>query len=118
MEPKILLQKINELLNGHDWCYVGLRGMYADEKTGVMRPSHIWEDGNMTDNMLDGTCAIALGEWWNGIDIDIATIEDLMRRAKMYGDGNIGVIIGNNAQAGEDTAEVILRDAECIFIAS
>lgn len=118
MEPKILLQKINELLNGRDWCYVGLRGMYAEETTGLLRPSHIWEDGSMTEDLLDGTCAIALGEWWDGPDFSDSDIEPAMRRAQMYGDGNIGVIIGNNAQAGEDIAEVILRDAECIFIAS
>lgn len=108
--------KINELLAEKSWCYVGLRGMYEGETTGKMHLSRVWEDGNMTAEMLNGTCAINLGEWWDGADFSQQDVENAMKRARMYGDGNIGIITGSNAKSGEDTGEVILADAECIFL--
>lgn len=111
-----VLNKIVEIMTGEDECWLGLRGMYADETLGDMRPSRVWDDGIATNEELSGTCAVNLGEWWDGPEFSAEDVEQALKIAKRYGDGKIGLIVGTSAKSGEDRREVILTDARCIYI--
>lgn len=66
----------------------------------TLPPSYVWDDGECTDQQLDGTCAIDLRE---------SNADALI---KSYGYAGEPIIIaGFYASHGEDRGEIIIRDA-------
>lgn len=117
--------EIAKLLKSHKedgTVFYGLRGLYANEELGEMNNSLVWEDGEMTDETLDGTCVIYLGErsLFGMDDSDIQELENKLNEVisdvKSYGDGRIGLVAGDDVQAGEDVNEGIIYNAELIHI--
>lgn len=115
-----LMQKITEIMDEKDQSlsyYLGLRGMYQNETIGKMSNSFVWDDGNQTDEELNGTCAIVIGIWWDGPEFEISDIEKALKNVKAYGNiKRYGLLIGDDFQGGEDVGEVIISNAECVHI--
>lgn len=101
----------------------GIRAMKGGVVVKVgdeLENSYHWEDGEFTDEQIDGTCAI-------GVDVDFGELEDteyfleqLAEVKKTYG-GNgeqIVLIAGhqNLDEAHMDNGEIILSDATCIAV--
>lgn len=117
MNAKQLMVVIEEKMNGKSGSYyLGLRGMYADEGLGTMKNSLVWDDGNKTDEELDGTCAVIIGVWWDEAEFDIDAVASAIDTAKDYGDGKYGLLVGDDFIGGEDIDEVIIRNAECVYV--
>lgn len=111
---EFILEKIGEDYGG----VVGLRGLYAGDGLGNLQNSRVWEDGNETDEELDGTSTIIISGDWS-YDPGSAIINNISRYAKnvfAYGNGHIGLVIGDSGAGGEDLGELIIRNAECIYI--
>lgn len=111
---ELILEKIGEDYGG----VVGLRGLYTEEGLGNLRNSRVWEDGNETSEELDGTSAIIISGNWR-YDPASAISDNISRYAKnvfIYGKGKIGLVIGDSGEGGEDIGELIIENAECIYI--
>jgi len=99
--------------------YVGLRGLYKEENIGKLRDSRVWDDGNMTEEVLPGTCGIYVGEYWDECEFSDESLEKAIQTLEKipYGDNRrVGVIVGETAVGGEDVDEVILGNAKCVMI--
>ena len=84
----------------YDYEFFGLRVIETDENLDgeILPASHVWVDGECTEELLDGTCAIELSE-------NAATL-----LSKYF--GNTIVLLGaNQCYYGEDEGELVLRDA-------
>ena len=117
MDKVKLLEAIIELLgNDHDGA-VGLRAEDTLHEVGSsLKPSRVWEDGIVTDEVLDGTCAIVISHDWqyNSVEEIEANIEKYCDGIEAYGK-YIYVIAGDLAQAGEDIGEIIIPNAKIIM---
>lgn len=117
MNANKLMKIIEEKMSNKSGSqYLGLRGLYSDEGIGKMKNSLVWEDGDQTDEELDGTCAVVIGTWWDEAEFDIDAVASAIETAKDYGDGKYGLLVGDDFVGGEDIDEVIIRNAECIYV--
>ena len=77
--------------------YIGVRIQEQSFELGVIdHLSHIWDDGDDTEEELNGICAI--------------NVRDLELACEYYGD-HVAIIAGNSATYGEDVGEIIIEDA-------
>ena len=95
-------QVIADLVSGHDtdYEYVGVRvhdDQYAIGQT--MPDSRRWDDGEPTDDMLDGTSAIDLRD------------NRAAQLIQAYMGDYLSIIAGWYASDGEDDGEIVIRDA-------
>lgn len=96
---------------------VGVRGLYENEGLGNLRNSVVWDDGEMTDESLDGTCAIGVSDNWDDCDIEVE-IKHLLEVLR-YGNGKIGLVVGEAyPERGNDwwSNEVIIKNAKVVFV--
>jgi len=96
-------------LQTYDYGYVGLRAQESDYGMTVGdkadHQSTLWDDGEMTEDLLDGICCISARE--------------AARRVLSFGAymGNVIIVLGSNhSEHGEDDGELILRDAVVLDI--
>lgn len=102
------IEEIRELIEKENYC--GFRNLTdKDLKTiesgrDYLDPSHVWEDGEMLEETLSGTCAVY-------IDTDMydEEIEERYNQAKDGYMGSVIALIGDkNSEWGEDENEIIL----------
>jgi len=106
-----------ELEKKDGMTFVGVRGLYKGEGMGYLENSHVWEDGNYTEEMLSGTSTVYVGEYWGEPNFDIKDLEKALRDASTYGDSNnIGIVVGDNLSGGEDIGEGVISNARVIGI--
>ena len=95
---------------------VGLRGLYSNESLGMLEDSFAWDDGEMTDFRLSGTCVVGLSEYFaDGLTEKKSQIKEVFS----YGDGRVGLVIGSlYPERGYDewANELIIKNAEVVFI--
>lgn len=103
---KSVLSGINIDEINAQYYYVGIR--VQDDAFGMSvgdiadHNSHIWEDGDDTGDELDGICAISINN---------------MRYVKGEYFGNVVVVLGSNdVDCGEDVGEIVMRNAEVLYI--
>lgn len=107
------IKKIAQSLPTYDYDCVGLR--VQDSAFGqnigdeIVHNSHVWDDGDETADELSGVCAIS-GSWAQNHSV---TAFDSYSGY----DGDTILILGSNSYtAGEDTGEIILREAVILDI--
>jgi hypothetical protein len=87
--------------------YYGVRVIGEQLKPGDTPPnSYRWEDGNETDEELDGACCIDLRD-------GAASVARLNEAGYYYG-GHAYIIAGNAALCGEDPMELVISDSVVI----
>ena len=76
----------------------------------ILESSYVWEDGETTDEVLNGT---------SGCEVNAKNFDKMYSRfMKEYGSlGNVVLIAGNYYEYGMDDDEVIIRDAKVIAVA-
>lgn len=102
--------------------YLGIRAHRGDRAIKIgdhLDPSYIWDDGDITDERLSGTCAIRLQRDWATGEIDedhlVATI--LRVRDEYNWDGGQVILIGGDHRSyGNDIDEIIIQDAVVLAI--
>lgn len=96
-------------LESGNYNYYGLRGAYESDleklDRGYLDRSYVWEDGEQTDEQLEGTCALGVS--------DSLTESEIKRRydaaLKMYAETGTVLLIADSCQEyGNDDNEVIL----------
>lgn len=97
-----IMNRIEEIRDDSEYEYIGVRVQENEFTEGeVLNNSFVWVDGEMTDEELDGTCAVKL--------------EDA-ELANSYFGNHVAIIGSNSMEYGQDLGEIILRDAEVIEV--
>lgn len=99
-----IMERIEEIKDEYDFGYIGVRVQEDAFVLGeTLSNSFVWVDGEMTDEELNGTCAVK---------IDEAAL------AKGYFGDHVAIIGGDSAEYGQDLGEIIIRNAEVLEIVS
>lgn len=97
-----IMNRIDEIKENAEYEYIGVRVQEEEFTNGeILDNSFIWIDGEMTDEELDGTCAV--------------NIDDARLANNYFGD-RVAIIGSNSMEYGEDLGEIILRDAEVLEV--
>lgn len=90
--------------------YYGIRSDDAVYEVGdVMPESREWQDGELTGELLDGTCATEIRQG----NLEFALKK---HRRENYCGSRTYVLAGNAASYGEDASEIIIRNAVVVGI--
>lgn len=109
MEIKEILEKIEKSNLNH----FGIRSEDRSLEEGYeLEASHDWEDNEMQDELLSGTCATGIGYLWlDGEQEDVDTLQKaISANGGRYGD-HVYIIGGDSYEDGNDDGEVIISDA-------
>lgn len=97
-----IINRIDEIKENAEYEYIGVRVQENEFAEGeTLDNSFVWVDGEMTDDELDGTCAVRL--------------EDAELANGYFGD-HVAIIGSNSMEYGQDLGEIILRDAEVMEV--
>ena len=97
-----IINRIDEIKENAEYEYIGVRVQENEFAEGeTLDNSFVWVDGEMTDDELDGTCAVRL--------------EDANLANGYFGD-HVAIIGSNSMEYGQDLGEIILRDAEVLEV--
>lgn len=97
-----IMNRVEEIRENCDYEIIGVRVQENEFAEGeILDNSFVWIDGEMTDEELDGTCAVKL--------------EDA-ELAKGYFGEHVAIIVGESFTYGEDLGEIIIRDAEVLEV--
>ena len=97
-----IVSRMDEIKENSEYEYIGVRVQESEFVEGeILEPSFVWVDGEMTDEELDGTCAVK--------------IEDVRLANNYFGD-HVAIIGSNSMEYGQDLGEIILRDAEVLEV--
>lgn len=118
-----IAQAIAKAFSEKGYTYFGVRtGRIAEIGEGL-EPSHDWDHENdwFSDELLTGTSSTGIGGlWFDGESEDEEEIKKTLTRhceCGYYGDMTY-IIGGKRADYGEDVGELIIADAEVIYIIS
>lgn len=105
------IAELKDIIDNNDWDIdygkFGIRIQEQPFELGVMEHiSKVWVDGDETDEELDGVCAI---------DLNAPDAEKALNGIGYFG-SNIALIASNSFVYGQDAGEVILKDAEVLYI--
>lgn len=93
-----IMSRIDEIRENCDYEIIGVRVQENEfAEGGILDNSFVWIDGEMTDEELDGTCAVKL--------------EDAELAKGYFGD-HVAIIVGDSYSYGQDLGEIIIRNAE------
>ena len=99
---KNIIDRIDEIQDAYDYGYIGIRVSDNEFTKGeILDNSFVWVDGEMTDEELDGTCAIMLKD---------------AKLANAYHGNHVAIIGSDSMEYGQDLGEIILRDAEVLEV--
>lgn len=99
---KNIIDRIDEIQDAYDYGYIGIRVSDNEFEEGeILDNSFVWVDGEITDEELDGTCAIMLKD---------------ANLANAYHGSHVAIIGSDSMEYGQDLGEIILRDAEVLEV--
>lgn len=104
---------------GDDTRYLGIRGLHESAKVGeILEPSNRWDDGDPTDEVLSGTCALQIGDVQYDHDSTLEmNIKECARHISQYNFGHgFALIEGSDANGGEDIHEVVIKEAKVLYV--
>lgn len=103
-------EKIEEMELKYEYAYIGIRTQTHEFELGeIYHTSYAWNDGEMTDEELDGICC-------TDIDSNYATAHTGEHFCCSYIGNHVAIIAGNHAEWGTDEGEVIIKDPEVVMI--
>lgn len=113
-----VITKANE--NTNIRCF-GIRGDDIDVKVGQkLEASFDWdyEYDRPAESKLNGTCAVSIGYlWFDGEEDDINAVKAAYDYLiSEYGYKNISVIGGYESENGADEKEIVIKNAEVIYV--
>ena len=84
----------NPITHEYDYLHLGDEPSY----------SYSWDDGNPTDNQLNGTCALNIG-----IDASADEIAAAINELRIYRPKQIVLLGSNDIEYGQDNHEIVMR---------
>ncbi len=115
---EITVEELKSLIPEDFSGAIGLRGLYSNEQMGTLENSYVWIDGEMTDEKLNGTCALEVSANWeyDNENYIIKNLKYALESINEYGNGRVGVVIGDYEERGNDKNEIIISNAQLIKI--
>ena len=114
-----VIADIENIINNSDYDEVGIRVEDVDTPLGVgddLPPSRVWIDGELTDELLDGTSTYGV----NGSGGVGRALKDMGLSRERGEHGYYGNVIylvaGDRASVGEDFGERVIKDAKVIAV--
>lgn len=116
----IIATEIVEIINNDDttghnvW---GIRAIHHQDavKVGdVLGPSYRWDDGDCTDEVLEGVCAVQCTAF--DCTAEVPMVERALRMINGYPCDQLVLIAAGRCVGGEDRGEIIMRDAVVVAI--
>lgn len=105
------IEELMEVLESGRYNYYGLRGATNHDieniERGYLECSYNWEYGEKTDEQLDGTCAVSVGDFLSQKEI-MRRYNRMGRYTAQHGTNTVLLIADSNCEYGEDEDEVIL----------
>lgn len=103
--------ELKEMIDNNDWdIEYGKFGIRIQEQSfelgAIDHNSKVWVDGEETDEELDGVCVI---------DLNAPEASEALNGNGYFG-SHIALLASDNYEYGADAGEVILKDAEVLFI--
>jgi uncharacterized DUF497 family protein len=99
--------------------YWGIRSLPSKAKAVIpgqpLASSYRWDDGEITDEELDGVATIGLGNL-DYDDITIETIEAAFAAAYRYHEERFVLVAGDNAKDGEDPGESVISEPYAVAV--
>lgn len=109
------MQNLIDLISSGDYEWYGLRILPAHAEVGdTLEASYRWEDGDRTEDRLAGTSALLV----SGIS-KAATLAEVFAALEPYRlawSGKAALIAGKVGAYGEDGGEVVIEDAEVLWV--
>ena len=106
------VKKITSLIQANDYDHYALRvHRGSDAIVGqTLGKSHVWIDGECTDELLSGISALK---------VDAQSVEKTITRLKQtyaWGNEPIALVGGYYSEHGEDPGEIIIVDNICLAV--
>lgn len=107
------MKELMDILESGKYNYYGFRGASRHDirnalSSGYLERSNDWIDGVQTDNVLDGTCAVSVGDFLS--DSEIRNRFNRVKRVYSYSTKTVLLVAGDSEDYGEDEDEVIISD--------
>lgn len=116
MKKITTIEQLMEVLESGEYSYYGLRGATNHDvdniERGYLDCSYNWIDGEKTDDQLNGTCALSVGDFLSEKEI-MKRYNRLAMYTAQHGTDTILLIADVNCEYGEDEDEVILGSNGC-----
>ena len=99
----------------NEYRYYGIRAHYSKAVVGEkLENSKIWIDGDATEDEESGVCALDV---FNMVENE-CTIDEIIESVDCYsyGTGSVVLIAGNDMYYGDDTDEIIIKNAIVVDI--
>lgn len=105
------IAELKEMINNNDWDVdFGKFGIRIQEQFftlgSIEHNSKVWFNGEETDEELDGICAI---------DLNAPEAAECLNGNGYFGN-HIALIASDSYEYGQDAGEVILKNAEVLYI--
>ena len=81
----------------------------AYEVGDILPASRVWDDGEPTEDVLDGTSTVGL--YW---EKQLLTRQAANKLAALYPYQHAYLVVGTNGENGEDDGEVVIRNAKVV----
>lgn len=108
------VERIKEIIEESEFAYIGLRVDGCEYNPGdYAADSRVWDDGDVTEDTLNGTSTL-----WVRKDDNERDIETVIAELEPYEWlGGYMTVVGSfgNDGWGEDAGELIIRDAEVMI---
>ncbi len=97
-----IMNRREEIKNEYAYDFIGVRVQENEFVKGeILNNSFIWDDGECTEEELDGTCAVR--------------IDDAVLANGYFGE-HVALVGGYYGEYGEDLGEIIIRQAEVLEV--
>lgn len=120
-----ILDTVQSIIDEGEYDVYGLRVLTVTTKEdeslpapaigSVLANSRVWDDGEMLDEELNGTCTVGLN--WDADEYDIT------RAVRLLGEGYTGytgryvvLVGGNDYEGGQDAGEYIISNATVLAV--
>lgn len=116
------MNAVKEIINAYEnkgYQYFAVRTGRVAKVGEILEPSHDWDFENdlPSDELLDGTCGTNIETIWFDDEEEVAeALEKAIAENKGYPGEMQYIIAGNSSEYGDDPHEVIIEDAEVIYI--
>lgn len=109
-------EKIQEIVEENCWNldyeYIGLRTQEQEFELGsIDHCSKVWDDGNETDEELDGISVTSINS-----DAGIKMHDKEASPFNYYYGNHTAILASNKAEYGEDMGEIVLKNAVVLYI--
>ena len=104
------VEDLMEELEYGKYRHYGLRGAHEEDlevlSRGYLDPSHVWEDGEYTDEVLSGTSALDVTDTMS--EVEILDCYKMCKSAYNFHNGTVLLLGDNSYEYGDDYGEVLL----------